>query len=253
MTTNAILDSDSLQSTADARIVASPKHAGSPQHEELPAPRRAPWAWAGLASGVLGFAATMFLGPQSSTEEETAGGAEQVFSVLHDRVIVQVGASLGFLATAVMVLFAVGYTRWLEAKLPSRSLVPAAVRLSLTASVAAFIVSFGFKAMLAGGMPGGVDAAMYTKTDVAALLIITGQIQWLAWMGVAFAGALTTFAVFKHRILPVWIAWLGVLCTAFVSVMTLAIALPYSAGVVTPPYVILLSLTLLLSKKAQRA
>jgi len=131
--------------------------------------------------------------------------------------------------------------------------VPAAARMSLTGSVGALVSSFGFKAMLAAGMPGGVDQVMYTKTDVVALLIITGQIQWLGWMGAAFAMALTAAAVLRHRILPLWVAALGVLASLFATVMTLAIALPYSAGVVTPAFLVARSVALLASRKAQAA
>ncbi|RKS80534.1 hypothetical protein CLV35_0971 [Motilibacter peucedani] len=240
---------ESLASGSTSRLVPTP--AASPEERPLDRPRRALWAWSGIAAGVAGAAAT-FLGPQTSSEDVTSGGAEAVWRSLHDQTTVRIGASVGFLATALLLVFAVGFSRWLEEHLPSRSLVPAAVRMGLTGSVGALVVSYGFKAMLAGGMPGGIDHAMYTHSDVSALLIITGQIQWLGWMGVAFALAATAAAVLRGRVLPLWIGILAALNSLAVAVMTLAFALPYSAGVLSPIVLALLGVTLVASRKAQR-
>jgi hypothetical protein len=121
------------------------------------------------------------------------------------------------------------------------------VKLALTAGVGTLIVGFGLKAAAAGGMPGGVDESFYTKTDSTVTALISGQMQWVGWQGVAIAMAAVAFGAFKYRLVGRWLGVIGAIFSAFVLVFTVVLCLPYSAGIAAPPFLVLLSLGLLAS------
>jgi hypothetical protein len=103
--------------------------------------------------------------------------------------------------------------------------------------------------MLAGGVKGGIDEAMYTKTDVAVLQLFVDQSHWLIWMGVAIAAGVTAWMSFKYRSVPRWIGAISVIAAVLVFGMTIAFALPYSAGVVAPVWIVIASLGLIPAAK----
>jgi hypothetical protein len=122
------------------------------------------------------------------------------------------------------------------------------VQLATTAGVGTLIVGFGLKAAAAGGMPGGIDEAFYTKTDSTVTALISSQMQWVGWQGIAIMMAATAIGAFRYRVVPRWIGAIAALFSVFVLVFTLGLCLPYSAGIAAPPFLVLLSLALLLGR-----
>ena len=207
------------------------------------------WPLYGFAAGVAGNAATMFLSVNVSADEKKAG-VDAVFQALstgHTKVAI--GASLGFLATGLLVAFGVRLQRFVAQRVPKNSVIPASMLIALAGGVGAMIIAFGFKAMLAGAMPGGVDVNLNTSTDVTVLQAITDQLQWLCWQGVALMMAITAFASLKYRAVPRWIGTVSVIFSAFFIIFTLFLALPYSAGIVAPVWLVVAGLGLIRSVK----
>ena len=86
---------------------------------------------------------------------------------------------------------------------------------------------------------------MYTKEAVVTFQILVDQYQWAAYWTLALAMGAVVVLGLKDRVLPRWYAWLSAVLTAFVLGMTLVLALPYSAGVVAPVWLVATTVVLL--------
>ncbi|NHC46606.1 hypothetical protein [Motilibacter aurantiacus] len=245
---------NSLGSLDTGRIVtvtAQPAAPGTAEPGGYAGPRRSVWAWSGVLAGVTGAVATAFTFTDPP-ESAVRSGPEAVYAALEGRGLVQAGASLGFVAVTALVVFAAGFVRHVEARLPGHSLVPAVLRTAFSGAVGALILAFSFKAMLAGGMPGGVDGSFTTEEDVSVLALLVSQGQWVGWIGVAIAMGASAYAALRLRALPRWTGAVGGLFGLFVAGFVLVLCLPYSAGVVAPVWLVLVSLALISSPAAQR-
>lgn len=207
------------------------------------------WPLYGVLGGVTGLAATMFTS-QMIEPEVKAQGVDAVWNAFDDRALVQAGASLGFVTVLLLVAFAAGYLRYLERTVGRDNTWVGATRLGLAGSIGAMTITFGMKAMLAGGMPGGVDENLYTRTDVTVLHLLVDQLQWVGWWGLAIAMMCAVPLTFRAKALPSWIGFVSAVFGAFVAFMTIGLALPYSAGVVGGLWLALASLSLIRRAKA---
>jgi hypothetical protein len=214
---------------------------------------RTAWPWAGVVAGVTGILATLALNAKVPTKAQSDSGIDAVYQTLDNHTVVRIGASLGFVAAYALVVFATGFSRHVARRAPEGSALPQVIKLAMTAGVGTLIVGFGLKAAAAGGMIGGIDQDFYTRTDSVVTSTIAGQMQWVGWQGVAIAMAATVIGVFRYGIAPKWVGAIGALFSAFVLVFTLGLCLPYSAGIVAPPFLVLLSLSLLATRPARTA
>jgi hypothetical protein len=214
---------------------------------------RTAWPWAGVVAGVTGIAATLLLNAKVPTKAQSDSGVDAVYQTLDNHTVVRIGASLGFVAAYALVVFALGFARHVAQRTPEGSQLPQAVKLAMTAGVGTLIVGFGLKAAAAGGMIGGIDQDFYTKTDSVVLSNLAGQMQWVGWQGVAIAMVATVIGVFKHQVAPKWVGVVGAIFSAFVAAFTIGLCLPYSAGIVAPPFLLLLSVGLLASRRFRTA
>jgi hypothetical protein len=234
------------RSTRRSEPVAAAPAAHAPLH-------RTAWPWAGAVAGVAGILATLVLTAAVPTKAQSDAGVDAVYRTLDDHTAVRVGASLGFVAAYALVVFAIGFSRHLARRIPAHSQLPQIVKLALTAGVGTLIVGFGLKAAAAGGMIGGIDQDFYTRTDSVVTSTIAGQMQWVGWQGVAIAMAATVVGIFRYGVAPKWVGVLGAVFSTFVAAFTLGLCLPYSAGIVAPPFLVLLSIGLLTSRTHRRA
>lgn len=218
------------------------------EREDRPLHRTA-WPWAGLVAGVAGIVGTLVLNVPVPSEEVSDAGVDAVFETLDNQRAVHIGASAGFVAAWALVLFAMGFSRHVTRRAPAGSLLPQVIKVALTAGVGTLIIGFGLKAAAAGGMPGGIDEAFYTKTDSTVTALISSQMQYVGWQGVAVAMAATSIAAFTYGVVPRWIGALGALFSVVVAVFTLVLCLPNSAGIFGPPFLLLLSIVLMTTRK----
>lgn len=207
------------------------------------------WPWAGLVAGVAGIVGTLALNVPVPSKEASDAGVDAVYETLDNHVAVHIGASAGFIAAWALVVFAVGFSRHMTRRAPAKSLIPQVIKVALTAGVGTLIVGFGLKAAAAGGMPGGIDEDFYTKTDSTVTALISSQMQYVGWQGVAIAMAATSIAAFRYAAVPRWIGGIGLLLSAVVAVFTVVLCLPYSAGVLAPPFLTLLAIALMTTRK----
>lgn len=201
-------------------------------------------AW-GVAAGALGLYATWFSFEQVPEAAKDEGSAA-VYDALTEGqgMVIGLGARAGFAATVCLLIFAAGLFRLVQRRGAGATLALPVLKMAIPASAGAMVISWSLKAMLAGGMPGGVDEAFYTETDTTVLHLFVDQLQWVPWMGLVIGiGALAVLAL-KERVLPRWIGWVSVVAVVLVSIMTFAFALPYSSGVVAPFWLLVVSLGL---------
>ncbi len=193
--------------------------------------RRGAWPIYGIVAGVAAIICTHFTSTSIPADVKLAG-VEAVYGALGDPLPVRLGASIGFFGLLALVAFAVGYLRFAGALAGEKDLWVSAMRMGFSGSVGALIVTHSLKAMLAGGMPGGIDQGLYTRTDVTVLHLLVDQLQWVGWWGVIIASGCTAGLGLRTKVLPRWIGWFSAVITALVAVLTIGFALPYSAGVV---------------------
>jgi hypothetical protein len=211
------------------------------------------WIYAGLGAGLLGLFATMFTQPFLD-EDVKAEGVDAVVAGLDGKAtLIKLGAIAGFAAVAALAVFAAGYLRHLRARAPRGGLAVPVASLGFASAIGTLVIGFGLKAMLAGGAPGGIDEGLYTTTDVSVLHLLVDQMQWLAWQGVALVMAVTALLSLRDRVVPRWFGVVSGLLTLSVVALTLGFALPYSAGVVAPPWLVLAAVTMFLQRRKERA
>lgn len=127
---------------------------------------------------------------------------------LLDRSGYHVGAAAGFLAVACLLVFAVGWRRWVDhqaSDLLAARLVPAA----LVASAGAMIIGYGFKGMLAIYLPGGINAGDHPAEGLYTLFMINDLAPFFAWWGVAAAAAGVAWLAFRERLVVRWVGAVG--------------------------------------------
>ncbi|MCK9903861.1 hypothetical protein MXD63_27895 [Frankia sp. Cpl3] len=165
-------------------------------------------------------------------------GTDAIYEAAGDhRVDFWVGGSIGFVAVLLLLGFAAGLTRLLERRAPDSLAVPAA-KLAFAAALGGLMFSFGLKHVLAGGVPGGIDSSFYTKTDVEVLALVVSQMQYAAWWGVLAAAACVAVVTLRYRVLPLWFGIVSAVLAGVSITATVAIGLPYSAGLLAPVWLL---------------
>ena len=203
------------------------------------------WPLAAAGAGIASFVFTSFTS-RFMTDTETAGGVSAVYAAVEgDGTRTHLGVVAAFVSVVLLAVFAAGFSRFLTARAPQGSLAAQVARLGLTASVATVALAASLKAIYRDGLPDHGDAGMYTKEAVVTFQILIDQYQWAAYWTIALAMGAVVVLGLKDGVLPKWYAWLSAVLTAFVLGMTLVLALPYSAGVVAPVWLVATTVVLL--------
>jgi hypothetical protein len=106
-------------------------------------------------------------------------------------------------------------------------------------------VAASFKAIVRGGLPSHGDHVMYTQEAVATLQILVDQFQYAAFWGMTLVMGAVAVLSLVDRVLPRWYGALSAVFTTFVVLMTAIGGLPYSAGLVTPLFLVATTVVLL--------
>jgi hypothetical protein len=214
-------------STTSHPTTANEAPANEPERHRLPG-----FPLAGALAGVGGFVGAGVLWTFADPVAKARGAEAVVDHLVQGRWTMHVGTSLTWITTAALIVFAVGYLRFLGRRLGDDALAVQTARLGLTAGIGTMVLTTGMRAIVVGGLPGMVDAAMYSAQDVSTLHILADQAQWVGWMGVVVAMAASVAPIVRDRLLP---RWFGIFTAGLVVVcagMTLVLGLPYSAGLV---------------------
>ena len=197
------------------------------------------WPWAGVAAGVAAMASLTVLNAPFITDEAVyRAGPEAVYAELGGQLLTQLGAAAGYLAAALLVPFGIGLVRTLARRAPQAPGLVIALGVALVASVATTVSGFAMKSVLASGLPGHMDSAFYTQVDTAVAHTFAGQLQYAGWLPVVGAAGVTAVLVLRHRALPRWLGWFSALIAGAVALVTVALNLPWSSGLVAPLWLI---------------
>lgn len=175
------------------------------------------------------------------------------------------GQLMGYLATGALLVFAVGYYRLLQRRLPGDSMAGQVVIASLVASVGAHIVGYGLLASLADGLPGNFayffevespntpvgEQQFPAETKTAIYWIATNAICY-GWIGVIPAAAASAVAALKHGAISRWMGWFSV-AVATIGVLMIGVGLPFGATFYGPLWLAVMGIGLGLSLRSPEA
>lgn len=203
------------------------------------------WPLYGIAAGVAGLLTPVLNAPFIRDAAVYQAGHEAVFAELSGARITQVGAFVGYAVCGLLLAFAVGLVRTMQRRAPGAGDLVLGLGIALTAGVATLAGGFMWKSVLASGLPGGIDAAYYTRVDVAVIHTIEQQMVFAGFVPFVAVMAITAALVLRHHALPRWTGLLSAFFAVVVSLVTLALNLPWSSGLVTPLWLIALSAAVL--------
>jgi hypothetical protein len=207
------------------------------------------WPLVGPVAAAAGIAFALF----SSTlleEDVTSQGPAAVYdAIAGDGTLYHVGIITGFATMIALAVFGAGLLRFLTTRAPQDSLTVPVARLGVGATVATLAVAASLKAIVRGGLPSHMDHSMYTEESVATLQILIDQFQYAAFWGMTLVMGAVAVLALVHRVLPRWYGALSALFTTFVVLMTAIGGLPYSAGLVTPLFLVATTVVLLRLRK----
>lgn len=213
---------------------------------------RGRWPVAGIVAAATGYAATM-LGPAFITDTAIyAGGPEAVFAQLDGAArLTQLGAAAGYLTAALLVPFGIGMVRTLLRRVPEQLALVVSFAVLLATAVATMTSGFIMKSVLASGLPGGMDADFYTQVDVAVVNTIAGQVQWAGFIPVVAAAGVLAVLALRHGAMQRWVGAFSAVLACAVAVVTIALNLPWSAGLVTPLWLVAVSIAVLRLRRTE--
>jgi hypothetical protein len=229
--------------------------AGAASAGHVPAPRRPSsssrgWAAVGVAAAVSAIAGIgASLSVDAGYAEDTAGDPAAIVDRLSEQVPQLIVFHVATVTTALLLLvFAAGLKRRLEAQAPAGSLLPAVAASGLGLVSVAGLIGTGLNTEFIFGVS-DPDAKLVPE---AAVLFAhwVGTVPWL-WVGAGVTAIAVAVAALRHAAAPRWIGWvsavLGVVTTLFgVS------PLQYMAGMTGPLWLLAVSLGFALGDRATR-
>jgi hypothetical protein len=209
------------------------------------------WAAAGVAAAVSGIVSIgASLGVDAVYHESAAGDPEKIVARLADQVPQLVVFHVATMVTALLLLvFAAGLKRRLEAQAPVGSLLPAVAASGLGLVSVAGLMGAGLDTEFIFGV--GKSEANLVPEAAVVFGHWVGTIPWL-WVGAGVAGVALAVAAIRHAAAPRWIGWVS----AVLGVITLLFGvspLQYMAGMTGPVWLLAISLGFLLGDRKKIA
>jgi|GEM_PF-6364670 len=182
------------------------------------------WAWAGLATFVLGFAFTWAPALFGVSESEAKDPALLTAALDSDANLWlgRVTSGIGFLTVGALIVFAAGYRRLLEARMPG-SLAPSVTYTAMTATAGALIVASIFRAMLFDSFE-AYDNTMHSITYA-----LSWDVALASWTVLYVAAAASALAAFRGA-LPRWFGWASVVLTGL-GMLLMMVGLSFPAHI----------------------
>jgi len=180
------------------------------------------WAWAGLATVLIGVVFTWapaFFGVSESEAKDPA----LLTAALDTDANLWIGritSGLGFLTVGALLVFASGYRRLLTSRLPD-SLVPSVTYAALTATAGALIIASVFRAMLFDSFQ------MYGDSLHSVTYALSWDVALASWTVIYVAAAASALAAFRGA----FSRWFGVVSAilAGLGVLLMMVGLAFPA------------------------
>ena len=180
------------------------------------------WAWAGIATFVLGFAFTWapaFFGI-SESDQKNPDLLYEALNTDKNLWLGRVTSGIGFLAVGALLVFATGYRQLLQQRMPT-SLIPSVTYATLVATAGALIIASVFRAMVFDS----IDS--YDNSAHAVFYSLSWDVALASWTLVFVAGITSAIAAFRG-VLPKWFGVLSVI-TAGLGVLMAMTGLAFPA------------------------
>jgi hypothetical protein len=155
---------------------------------------------------------------------------------------VKLGGALDLLGLVAAFAFLFGLVRFVGRNVPLGGGLVEAMRWAAIAFVATGSVGVMMRYIAAGGAPGGIDTAMYTREAAATLAVLADQLTTAAYLPVLAVMALTGVAAIRDRVLAPAVGVVALLLTALSLGMTLVLGLPYSSSLVYPLFALVVAI-----------
>ena len=171
------------------------------------------WAWAGLATFIIGVAFTWapaFFGVSESEAKDPAL-LTAALDTDTNMWIGRVSSGLGFLTVGALIVFATGYRRLLETRMPG-SLVPSVAYTALAATAGALIIASVFRAILFDSFE------MYDSTMHSVTYSFSWDVTLASWTVVYVAAAASAVAAFRG-VFSRWFGWVSAIMAGLGIVM----------------------------------
>lgn len=198
------------------------------------------WALVGAGAGLAGIVAMQAsLSVDAVYNKEYAGNAETITDRLGDFVPNILVLHFATMAAAVLLLvFAAGLRRRLEARAPSGSLLPGVAAGGLLLTSVAALMGGAFTTEIIFGLE---ETEVPIDPEFAAVVgHWIGTVPWL-WIGAGVTGVTVAVACLRHQAAPRWIGWVGAVLGGITLLFGLS-PLQYMAGFTGPVLVLLLGL-----------
>ena len=201
------------------------------------------WAWAGIATFIIGFAFTWapaFLG----ISEAEAKNPDLLFEALDtDKALwlSRITSGLGFLTVGSLIVFAAGYRRLLQERMPD-SLVPGIAYTALTATAGALIIAAVLRAMLMDSFD------FYPNETLGVFYALSWDVSLASWT-MLFVPAIASAVAAFRGVLPKWFGWLSIV-TAALGILLMMVGLAFPAHM--PGFVWLLAASIVSLRAAER-
>jgi len=221
----------------DSSLTAPSPLAGEPARRARGTSPRA-WAWTGVVAGVLGLVSIQTSMALGVNWEETAGDADAIVEDLAGRLGTQLVFHTATIACALLVLvFAAGLRRRLDAQAPAGSLLPTVAGWGMVLVSVAGLLGSGLDTQFLFGL-GGTDLIIAESGAFYSDWVST--IPWL-WVGAGVAGVALGVAALRHAAAPRWIGVVG-LVLGGLALLTGVSPLQYMAGFVGPVWLVVTAL-----------
>lgn len=183
------------------------------------------WPLWGAAAGIAGFSATVLFDTRPTSEMEAADRGEN-FLVTPDvmdeltRTPNYLGFLIGFVAVALLVVFAAAWRARVEQQNP-RSIAASVVSGGVLVTAAGLVLGYGWKGALANYGFDGPESGLYGDQGLFVYFMLTDFGPYIPWLGVliSFAGI-------------AWMAWAERLVSRILGTLTLVYVLAVVAGYV---------------------
>lgn len=221
----------------DSPITTASPATGAPSRRGRGVPSRA-WAWTGAAAGVLGLVSVQASMTFGANWEETAGDADAIVADMAGRIGTQIVFHTATIVCALLVLvFAAGLKRRLDAQAPAGSLLPTVAGWGLVLVSVAGLLGSGLDTQFLFAF---AEPELIVAESGAFYVDWVATIPWL-WVGAGVSGVALGVAALRHSAAPRWIGVVGVVLGGL-TLLTGISPLQYMAGFVGPVWLVVTAL-----------
>jgi hypothetical protein len=205
------------------------------------------WALAGLGAGLAAaamFVASMAVGTDLYDDETMADNAVSATLVADQRVALAAYIATATIAALLLIVFAAGLRRRLDAQCAPRSLVPGVATGGLWLAAALTLVGAGIGTELFWGLANVEDA---DPDSIMSMYHLVASLSWV-WAGAGLSAAAIAVAAIRAGALPRWIGWVSAVGAGLMLGLSV-IPLQYMSGMVGAVWLLVVSIGSLVSRE----